>query len=308
MNVQQLALLAICLGSALATNYTPVIAVISHPYNATHEAIPGSYVKYLEMGGARSLRFPFNASDAYMDNVLANTDGMFFIGGGESLPASAKYAYSVISGLQDAGLPYAMWGTCNGFQWLTELMAGHEKPNDILGSGYDAEELNLALNFTGDAKVSRLFNPISDYYEGIDLIGLLTDNAVTLNLHTYGFDPKDVEDIPDYTVLSTNLDRNGREFVSSFEHATRPIYGTQFHPEKNPFEYGADSKTGVPVEPTIHTGLAVRHSFELARFFAGEAAKTGMNRWDPSSGLEIIYKDHAIIIENDYEEKYLFAI
>jgi hypothetical protein len=136
------------------------------------------------MGGARSLRFPFNASDAYMDNVLANTDGMFFIGGGESLPASAKYAYSVISGLQDAGLPYAMWGTCNGFQWLTELMAGHEKPNDILGSGYDAEELNLALNFTGDANESRLFNPISDYYEGIDLIGLLTDNAVTLNLHT----------------------------------------------------------------------------------------------------------------------------
>ena len=33
-------------------------------------------------------------------------------------------------------------------------------------------------------------------------------------------------------VLSTNVGRNGTEFVSSMEHKTYPIYATQFHPEK----------------------------------------------------------------------------
>jgi hypothetical protein len=40
-----------------------------------------------------------------------------------------------------------------------------------------------------------------------------------------------------FNVLSTNLDRAGRIFVSGMEAIKLPFYGSQWHPEKNPFEW-----------------------------------------------------------------------
>lgn len=256
------------------------------------------------MGGARATRMPYNADNKLVETIVNNTDGLLFIGGSGLLPDSAKQAYSLITDLQDDGTPYAMWGTCLGFQWLTQLITDAGTP--ILTSGYDSENLNLALNFTAAGKDSRLFNPKSDYTV-VDLVGLLTENAVTINQHTYGVRPETMEDVEGYNVLSTNEDREGKVFVSAFEHETRPLYGTQFHPEKNTFEYGCNSK-GVPVEPTKHNDAAIRHSFELSRFFGGEVAKVKGDRWQAASGVEIIYKGNKGIIENSYEEKYLFKI
>lgn len=36
-----------------------------------------------------------------------------------------------------------------------------------------------------------------------------------------------------WDVLSVNLDREGKEFVSSMEAKRYPFYATQFHPERN---------------------------------------------------------------------------
>ena len=36
-----------------------------------------------------------------------------------------------------------------------------------------------------------------------------------------------------WTIISTNHDDNGTEFVSLFESKKYPIWGSQFHPEKN---------------------------------------------------------------------------
>ena len=40
-----------------------------------------------------------------------------------------------------------------------------------------------------------------------------------------------------YTMMTTNLDDNGVEFVSTMEHKKYPIFGTQWHPEKNSFAW-----------------------------------------------------------------------
>jgi anthranilate/para-aminobenzoate synthase component II len=39
-----------------------------------------------------------------------------------------------------------------------------------------------------------------------------------------------------FNSLSTNKDRNGDEFISTIEAFDYPIYGSQWHPEKNPYE------------------------------------------------------------------------
>ncbi|CAG05439.1 unnamed protein product [Tetraodon nigroviridis] len=67
-----------------------------------------------------------------------------------------------------------------------------------------------------------------------------------------------------YKVLSTNSDGD-LEFVSTIEARDYPIYGTQWHPEKNAYEF---TKAYVP-----HSPSAVRTSFYAAEFFVGEARK-----------------------------------
>ena len=40
-----------------------------------------------------------------------------------------------------------------------------------------------------------------------------------------------------FRVMSVNKDWNGFEFISTLEHVILPFYGTQFHPEKNIYEW-----------------------------------------------------------------------
>ena len=48
-----------------------------------------------------------------------------------------------------------------------------------------------------------------------------------------------------WDILSVNEDVNGLEFVSTMEAKNYPIFGTQFHPEKNAYEW-APKYPGIP--------------------------------------------------------------
>lgn len=63
----------------------------------------------------------------------------------------------------------------------------------------------------------------------------------------------------DYRLLSTSVDDDGVEYVSTVEHKTLPFYGTQWHPEKNSYEWKYSS---IP-----HTRSAVRAAQYVANHF-----------------------------------------
>jgi len=54
-----------------------------------------------------------------------------------------------------------------------------------------------------------------------------------------------------FDVLSTNSDRQGVDFVSSIEAKDFPIYGTQWHPEKNAYEWAKNVDTGIYIVNTF---------------------------------------------------------
>jgi hypothetical protein len=60
-----------------------------------------------------------------------------------------------------------------------------------------------------------------------------------------------------------NNDSQGLEFVSSFEHKKYPIYGVQFHPEKNAFEWKKTNNNP-------HTANAILVQQYFANFFVNE--------------------------------------
>jgi gamma-glutamyl hydrolase len=167
-----------------------------------------------------------------IDTIVKNTNGILFMGGEPSLPPTASYMYGTILAqydLQDPMTMIPMWGTCLGFEWIAQCHAGLS----VLSSGFDAENITLPLTFTADAISSRMYTS-----SPTDLLTLLANNNVTMNNHEGGVTPVEFEATmaDEFTLLSTNVDRQGMEFVSSYEHRTYPIYGTQYHPEKSMFE------------------------------------------------------------------------
>jgi gamma-glutamyl hydrolase len=67
-----------------------------------------------------------------------------------------------------------------------------------------------------------------------------------------------------YRPLATSTDDNGLEFVATIEAVNYPIWGVQFHPEKNVYEWGANL-TSVP-----HSPGAVKAGLYFADFFVSQ--------------------------------------
>lgn len=222
-------------------NDWPIIGVFTQPTSSTEGNCGGdclyiasSYVKYLESAGARVVPINYYATNSELDKIFQSINGLFFPGGSVSFPSSAQYIFDLAVAANDAGDFFPVWGTCMGFQWLLISVAHDTSVLDPPTGQMDAYNLSIALDFTTEAKSSRLFRDSGKIFD------ILSTENVTMNNHHYGIYPKHFAQTPSlssfYQVLSTNKDRQGVEFVSTIEAFKYPIYGSQWHPEKNNFE------------------------------------------------------------------------
>lgn len=94
-----LSLLLVLLCALAYTNASrsppPVVAIVSHPYNATHEYIATSYIKNLEMSGARVLRVPYEGADD-LEWVKENTNALFLMGGSAELTDGVRELFDAV--------------------------------------------------------------------------------------------------------------------------------------------------------------------------------------------------------------------
>lgn len=158
-------------------------------------------------------------------------------GGGAGLPPAAQTVYDLTIAANDEGDFMPLWGTCLGFEWLLMCTSRDENILDPNLGQYDSFNLSLPLEFTDAARGSRLFGEALP----LGLYDVLATRNVTFNSHHEGIYPQHfaaTESLSSfYSVLSTNKDRKGRPFVSTIEADEYPIYGVQWHPEKNRYEY-----------------------------------------------------------------------
>jgi gamma-glutamyl hydrolase len=196
--------------------------------------LAASYVKYIEAAGARVVPINYNAKDAELDEIFNSVNGIFFPGGGSAFPHSAQYMFDKVVAANQAGDHFPLWGTCMGFQWLLIATSKNTNILDPPSGQMDSYNLSIPLDFTAAAPQSRLFSKSGQIYT------ILERENVTMNNHHYGIYPAHFDATPALTsmfnVLSTNKDRKGVEFVSTIEAWKYPIYGSQWHPEKNDFE------------------------------------------------------------------------
>lgn len=264
-----LVLLSLLAPAAIAA--TPVIGILSEPFttkeNTTEYMIAASYVKWLEMGGARSIAIPYDATADEVDAIFPTIDGMLFPGGGgKILPTAAKQIWHLAqqrNGKEGGFFP--IWGTCLGFEYLLMLASYRE---DILEGGFDAENVSLPLTLWQDHTNSRL-------YQSRRMQALVEDNNITLNNHHYGITPdhfrRNTQLTSLFDITSINRDRRGNKFVSTIEPKDPdqyPYYGVQYHPEKNAFEYATyPDMPNVPYEAIDHSPEGLHLASHLAQFF-----------------------------------------
>uniref|UniRef100_A0A4W4DVG0 folate gamma-glutamyl hydrolase n=2 Tax=Electrophorus electricus TaxID=8005 RepID=A0A4W4DVG0_ELEEL len=246
-------------------NNNPVIGVLAQEvYGGTNAYIAASYVKYLESAGARVVPVMINRSVEHYTQLFRSINGILFPGGGVSIVSSgyakaAEIFYQHAIEANSNGDYFPVWGTCLGFQLLSKLTSGK-----LLLSHTNTSGVALPLNFTKELKQSRMFEDFPD-----DLMTSLTTEPLTENSHKWSLTTKRFNGNEKlrkfYRILSTNTDGQ-TEFVSTMEAYDWPIYGTQWHPEKNAFEW---TRSYIP-----HSAPAVKTTFYMAHFFVNEARKS----------------------------------
>jgi len=312
---QATGMLLTVLASALMA-YTPVIVIMSHPrpsISGKSQYMAASYVKWLELAGARVLPLSYHASEAEVDSVFGQVNGALFMGGGAELPPSARRLWRNAMAANAAGQHFPIWGSCLGFEWIMQLASGDDQ---ILASGFDSENLTLPLNLTAAALSSRILAPAAAIPVMFNTPPLSVLEAlslpVTMNNHEQGLTPDafDTSEIlrREFTVLSTNVDRKGKQFVSMVEHASMPVWATQWHPEKNIFEQGEQLPSGQPYEVVQHTRAAVSISQYMANYFVDQCRRSLHRFKSPEEGWNrLIYKDTtSTVMSPNFVQVYLF--
>ena len=287
-------------GAPPKLNNWPVIGVFTQPSKSANPACGGdclylaaSYVKNLEAAGARVVPINYYASKEELDELFAGLNGVFFVGGGAVFPSSAQYLFDKTVEANDAGDFSPLWGTCMGFQWL--LIAASRNTNVLDpsdGTQLDAENYTIPLDFTSPSTVSasKLFSSAPP-----DVMNTLATQNVTMNNHHYGIYTQHFQSTPALTnmfsLLSTNKDRKGVEFVSTIEAHKYPIFGVQWHPEKNPFEWAVTidgASEAVPYEVIDHSPDAIKVSQYMANFFVQQARKSSHSFANPATEQSLL--------------------
>lgn len=253
-------------------NERPVIAILSQPGDPAppgRSYIAASYVKWVEAAGARVVPILPDMREDEVRRRFDASNGLLLPGGGARLRSGHPYfdTASLLLRLalaaNDRGDYYPVHGTCLGMEALA-IIVGR---NESLLADVDAEDAAAPLLLTPEAGGSRFFSSLPPRV----VLNLQREPPLAMENHGHGLLSEDVAASARlsafFKVLSLSLARDGKPYVSTMEARDYPVYATQWHPEKNAYEW--TSSLSIP-----HSPDAVEVAQEAANFFVGEARRS----------------------------------
>jgi len=257
----------------------PIIGMLTLPVAWKHQlkygsaSFAASYVRWIEAGGARVAPIHYDSSPEELYSLLGSVNGVVWTGGlvdfnptaddpeGSKYLATTQAILEYVLARNEGGTYYPFWATCLGFERLTQLLA--RDVNSTIIDKVDAENLDINLNLTPSGWLSRMFGGMS--YELFKEVASPWGH-LAFNNHGLGITPEKFKASAAYdylSILSIDPDRNGKEFVSTVEGRSMPIYGSQWHPEKAAWEWDTRLRLS-------HVEHAVEFSSYLGSYFVNE--------------------------------------
>lgn len=251
-------------------NLRPIIGILSQPGEPAPDGqsyIAASYVKWLESAGARVVPILYDMTKEQILRRFAIINGLLLPGGGATLAPghrfydTAQQLVELALAANDKGDYFPVHGTCLGMEALAVVLS---RNYTILGS-FDAEDAPAPLLYTDEARGSHLLKSLP-----ADVVQNLQDKPIAMENHVAGLSMSAFLENPAlgkfWKVLSLSLDKQGAAYISTMEGRSYPFTATQWHPEKNPFEW-------TPALHIPHTFDAIRMSQEIANYFVAEARR-----------------------------------
>jgi len=289
----------------------PVIGVLSLPMDSDGAGstdssatsyIVSSYVKWLEGAGARVVPIRFDTSYDKVDALLPKLNGVLFTGGSAGIRIKGQltpfgnmgcYIYNKIVNMNNNGQYFPLWGTCLGFEFI-QICASNNQPG-LLSSYVGGVGYTATTTFTAAAATSRLFSGNDGSY----IMNMMEEQSVAYLYHAYGVSPSTFNSVSslnqNFNLLATQVDPNNAVFVAAIENKKYPIYATQFHPEKNMYEWSI-------TEPFPHTPESTEMSTYFVNFFMNEVRKNTNNAeaHDPSALDSLLIYNTDTVFTNGY--------
>ena len=294
--------------TAQALNNRPIIGILAQSTKRTsieklgESYIDAAYVKFVESSGARVVPIKTNLDEEEVLNLFKSLNGVLFPGGDVSVTDSdyariGNLIYNQAMTAFNNNDYFPLWGICLGFELFATMVSGS---SSVLSKS-DSENLPLPLYFTPEYRNSKLFADISP-----ELAKYLSTASTTLNLHhncvsveTFKANKK-LNNF--FHVLSTNNDRNGKEFVSTMEGIKYPFYSTQWHPEKNSFEWS--TALNIP-----HYPMSIKVTEYMSNFFVNQTRYNNHKfKSSKEEEAQLIYNYPKVFTGNisNWEETYIF--
>ncbi len=252
-------------------NLRPLIGILSQggtPAPKGYSYIAASYVKFVEAAGARAVPILHDMDPEEVTRRFNAVNGILIPGGSQDLRSgnpyfdTAELLFKLTLEANDKGDYFPLHGTCLGFETLAILAA----KNESVVTDFDAEDYSQPLYPTELAPTSRFFTALPPH-----VVENLHTKPYAMQNHAHGVAYDAFASNPAlnefFDVLTLSIDRQDAVYVSTMEATHYPISATQWHPEKNAFEWTLDL-TSIPHHPD-----AIEVTQEVANYLVGASRK-----------------------------------
>jgi gamma-glutamyl hydrolase len=300
-------------GSKATLNERPIIGILTEPGSPAPKDgsyIAASYVKWIEAAGARVVPILYDLPKPEMRRRFMAINGLLLPGGGANLSPghpffdAAHYLVDLALDANDKGDYFPVHGTCLGFEALA-IIVSH---NTSVLSDMDALNAPAPLLYTEAAATSGWLQALPPH-----VVTNLQNTALAMENHAHGVLTTSFEENPRlkdfFKVLALSLDNKGLPYIAMMEAKQYPVYATQWHPEKNAFEWASFLR--IPHSPE---GIEVTQ--EMANFFVGEARKSSHAAADKNEEEDLLIynwkpeytgRHESGEEEQDFQQTYIFA-
>ncbi|CAG9461316.1 unnamed protein product [Pedinophyceae sp. YPF-701] len=307
-------------GRRSRVNNRPAVCILSQPDAELapngQSYIAASYVKFVEGAGARAIPVLHDEPEETQRTKYEACSALLIPGGDADLGPDSTFRISAKRFLDWAedehadGGYFPIWGTCLGFELLVAIYAGEGTLAEV--SGRNHRETQRLETRPHHSRLLRALPP--------RLVRLLERDAVSYFNHGHalpleawsaaaGADDAGGAPLADsFDLLASAVTLDGTRVVSMFEHTSRPIYGVQWHPEKNLYEWTEE-------EDIPHSSEAARLAQAIANFVVDEARRSDHALpEDPAAAAQLLIYNYQPVpgvasengLEADFEQIYVF--